>query len=104
MDDLAARFLPQFLKLARSRLEQVREAAEDRGPAALATAAGGLHTLAGEAGLLGFHEVVPLARDCELKIKSLQAGQVDGEVEQLLAALGQLERVIEHIGATRVSR
>ena len=104
MDDLTAKFLPQFLQLARVRMDQARTAAADRGPVATGTAKDGMHTLAGEAGLLGFHDVVPLARDCELKVKTLQASLADADAELLVAALGELERVIERIGATHTSR
>jgi HPt (histidine-containing phosphotransfer) domain-containing protein len=100
MADLNARFLPQFVKLARSRLIQARAAAADRDPAAASTAAGGMHQLAGEAGLLGLQDVVPLARDCELRAKSLLASRAEADAELLVASLGQLERVIERIGAT----
>jgi len=100
MADLNARFLPQFVKLARSRLIQARAAAAERDPTAASTAAGGMHQLAGEAGLLGLQDVVPLARDCELRAKSLLASRAEADAELLAASLGQLERVIERIGAT----
>lgn len=100
MADLSARFLPQFVKLARSRLVQARGAASDREPLAITAAAGGMHQLAGEAGLLGLHDVVPLARDCELTAKALHASRGDADAERLIATLGRLETAIERIGAS----
>jgi HPt (histidine-containing phosphotransfer) domain-containing protein len=100
MADLSARFLPQFVKLARSRLVQARSAVAEREPVAISTAAGGMHQLAGEAGLLGLHDVVPLARECELEAKALHASGGDAEAERLSVTLGQLEQTIEQIGAT----
>ena len=62
-----------------------------------------LHTLAGEAGLLGLVEVVPLARDGELKAKQLHLTGTEADAEALLAALRELETTIERIGTARSS-
>jgi len=104
MADLNARFLPQFVKLARSRLIQARAAAVERDAAGASTAAGGMHQLAGEAGLLGLQDVVPLARDCELKAKSLLVSSAEADADLLVASLGLLERAIERIGATLATK
>jgi len=104
MDDLNAKFLPQFLALARSRLAAAINAAVARDYLATTTIARNLHTLAGEAGLLGLHDVVPLARDGEQKAKSLGASRTDADAELLLDALRQLERAIESIGARHTSK
>ena len=104
MDDLNAKFLPQFLELARSRLAAALEAAVARDHLATVTTARNLHTLAGEAGLLGLHDVVPLAREGEHKAKSLGASRTDADAELLIDALRRLEQVIESIGATSTSQ
>jgi HPt (histidine-containing phosphotransfer) domain-containing protein len=104
MDDLSAKFLPQFLELARSRVTTAINAAVARDHLAATTIARNLHTLAGEAGLLGLHDVVPLARDGEQRAKSLGASRTDADAELLVDALRQLERVIESIGATHTSK
>lgn len=104
MDDLTAKFLPQFVELARSRLAQARQVAVDREPPATTQAIVALHTLAGEAGLLGLSDVVPLARDCEARVKALQASRADDDSDRLVAALGELERVIERIAAAHPAR
>lgn len=104
MDDLNAQFLPQFLELARSRVTAAIQAAAARDHLAAPTIARNLHTLAGEAGLLGLHDVVPLARDGEHKARSLGAGRTEADAEQLLDALRRLERVIETIGETHTPK
>lgn len=104
MDDLNAKFMPQFLELARSRLAAALKAAIARDHLAATTTARNLHTLAGEAGLLGLHDVVPLAREGEQKAKSLGASRTDADAELLIDALRRLEQVIESIGATHTSQ
>jgi HPt (histidine-containing phosphotransfer) domain-containing protein len=104
MDDLHAKFLPQFLQLARSRLAAALQAAAARDHLAATTTARNLHTLAGEAGLLGLHDVVPLAREGEQKARSLGASRTDADAELLVDALRRLEQVIESIGATYTSQ
>jgi HPt (histidine-containing phosphotransfer) domain-containing protein len=98
MEDLHAKFLPQFVALAHSRLEQAIKAVVERDHASTTKIVRELHTLAGEAGLLGLHDVVPLARDGELKAKALHASRSDADADVLIAALRQIERVIDGIG------
>ena len=104
MDDLHAKFMPQFLELARSRLAAALKAATARDHLAATTTARNLHTLAGEAGLLGLDDVVPLAREGEQKAKSLGASRTDADAELLIDALRRLQQVIESIGATYTSQ
>jgi HPt (histidine-containing phosphotransfer) domain-containing protein len=100
MDDLYAKFLPQFVKLARERVSAAIGVATGCDQAAAMTTVRGLHTLAGEAGLLGLADVVPLARDCEQKAKALHGSSTAANSEALVSALRQLERVIDSIAAT----
>jgi chemotaxis protein histidine kinase CheA len=100
MDDLVARFLPQFVALARARVATAITVATLRDQSAAPTLVRELHTLAGEAGLLGLGDVVPIARDCEAKAKVLQRTLAGPDAELLLAALHQLDRVIESIAAS----
>jgi HPt (histidine-containing phosphotransfer) domain-containing protein len=104
MDDLSAKFLPQFLELARSRLAAALQSAATRDHLATAATARNLHTLAGEAGLLGLHDVVPLAREGETRAKALGTSRSDADAESLVDVLRRLERVIESIGATYTSK
>jgi HPt (histidine-containing phosphotransfer) domain-containing protein len=99
-EDLQARFVPQFVALARSRVSAALAAVARGDHGATATTIRELHTLAGEAGLLGLHEVVPLARDSEQKAKLLRFSQADADADALVAALRQLDQVIERVGAT----
>ena len=104
MDDLNAKFLPQFLELARSRIAAALKAVAARDHLATTTTARNLHTLAGEAGLLGLHDVVPLARESEQRAKSRGASRTDADAERLVDVLRRLEQVIESIGATHTSQ
>ena len=104
MDELSAKFLPQFLELSRARLAAALQAAIARDHVAAATTVRNLHTLAGEAGLLGLHDIVPLAREGEQKARSLSASRTDADAELLVDALRRLEQVIERIGARTTSQ
>jgi HPt (histidine-containing phosphotransfer) domain-containing protein len=99
MEDLFAKFFPQFIALARTRLSVATSAATGRDHTAVPTIVRELHALAGEAGLLGLRQVIPLARDCELKAKALQASRADGDADALLGALRELSQLIERLGS-----
>lgn len=98
MDELYARFLPQFVALARTRLATAISIAGQRDHAATNTMVRELHTIAGEAGLLGLTSVVPLARECEHKAKLLHGGGLDAD--GLLASLHRLAQEIEALSPT----
>jgi chemotaxis protein histidine kinase CheA len=100
IDDLYEKFLPQFIPVARARVAAAVAAARRRDHQAMLVVMRELHTLAGEAGLLGLGELVPLARECERKAKQLDGSRAEGDAEMLDAGLGELERMIEGIGAT----
>jgi HPt (histidine-containing phosphotransfer) domain-containing protein len=98
-DDLVARFLPQFVALARARVEAALAAAARRDHGATPTTVRELHSLAGEAGLLGLKAVIPLARDSELKAKQLRTSHADADADALVTALRELDRLIDEIAA-----
>jgi chemotaxis protein histidine kinase CheA len=102
-EDLRAKFFPLFVALARSRVSVALAAVARCDHEATKAIVRELHSLAGEAGLLGLDEVVPLARDSEHKARLLHASQADADADAFVAALRELERVIEGIGATRSS-
>jgi HPt (histidine-containing phosphotransfer) domain-containing protein len=102
-EDLHAKFLPQFVTLARSRVAVALAAVMQRDHEATTTTVRELHSLAGEAGLLGLNEVIPLARDSEHKAKRLLVTQADADADALVAALRELDLIIEGIGATSSS-
>jgi HPt (histidine-containing phosphotransfer) domain-containing protein len=60
-----------------------------------------LHALAGEAGLLGLRDLIPIARDCEHKAKALRTPHSEGEAGALLAALHELGRMIDSLAAPK---
>jgi HPt (histidine-containing phosphotransfer) domain-containing protein len=97
-EDLHARFLPQFVTLARERVATAVAAVLRRDHGATTTTVRELHSLAGEAGLLGLHEVIPLALDSEQKAKLLRVSRADADADALVAALRKLDTVVEGIG------
>jgi chemotaxis protein histidine kinase CheA len=99
MDDLYAKFLPQFIALARGRVAAAITMATQPDHADATTIVRQLHTLAGEAGLLGLGDVVPLARECERRTKALAGSSGATDADALIVALRQLERTIESIAA-----
>ena len=104
MGDLLARFLPQFLAHARPHLAAVIGWITRRDPAERATIERRIHTLAGDACLLGLTEVCSLGLDCERRIKRLVADSSEIDIEQVVAALRQLEQLIEGLEAAQASK
>jgi HPt (histidine-containing phosphotransfer) domain-containing protein len=102
-DDLYAKFLPQFVALARARVSVALAAVAQRDHGAMPATVRELHSLAGEAGLLGLDEVIPLARDSERKAKLLQVSRADADADALEAALRDLQRLIDGIAVTKGS-
>jgi HPt (histidine-containing phosphotransfer) domain-containing protein len=96
-DDLAARFLPQFVALARARVEIALDAVARRDHGATPTTMRELHSLAGEAGLLGLHKIIPLARDGEQKARRLHTSHADADADALADALRELDQIIDDI-------
>jgi HPt (histidine-containing phosphotransfer) domain-containing protein len=96
-DELFEKFLPQFIPIARGRVATAMAAAQRRDPGSSTTIVRELHTLAGEAGLLGLGDLVPLVRDCEHKASKLDVTGSAGDAEVMLAALRELERKVEGI-------
>jgi HPt (histidine-containing phosphotransfer) domain-containing protein len=99
MEELFAKFFPQFVALARTRVGVATEAATGRDHTAVPAIVRELHALAGEAGLLGLRQVIPLARDCEVKAKSLQGSRSEADAHALLGALRELSQLIERLGS-----
>jgi HPt (histidine-containing phosphotransfer) domain-containing protein len=95
MDDLYAKFLPQFTALARDRMQRAYEAAERPEGAALTAVMRDLHGIAGEAGLLGLAQIVPVARAAEDHAKRLRDGHSGADA--FLTALNELGSALEAI-------
>ena len=102
MEELAARFLPQFIALARTRLQAATTAVTGGDHAADPVMERELHALAGEAGLLGLRDLIPVARDCEQKARVLRASHKAADADALLVALRELGRMIDGIAAAKL--
>ena len=90
IDDIRAKFLPRFVASARERLERASKLIADGADAAPSIAAD-LHTIAGEASIMGLHEVATMARESERAVRIV--GGVDDA--QLLTSLYKLWRRID---------
>lgn len=80
LDELRARFLPQFLDTARQRMQRVFGLLSPEHPANAREVVAEVHTLGGEAGLLGYPEVASLAKDVEQAALRWQGSSDAGDV------------------------
>jgi len=104
MDDLVAKFMPQFVASARAQMAKVGRWVVRRDQAEKKAILREIHSLKGDAGMLELVEVVLLAKDCEEKVKPLHADSTEADVEHVVAALRQLEAVIAGIEAAYPSK
>jgi HPt (histidine-containing phosphotransfer) domain-containing protein len=95
MQDLLASFLPRFRDIASKRVTNSIELATQRSPEGVTGIARELHSIAGEAGLLGLTAIVSLARAGEEHVKRLRASRSDDDADALLGCLTQLREAIE---------
>lgn len=95
IEDIQATFRHRFTITARARIATALDAAHAGDHAALGGAVRALHSLAGEAGLLGFSEVVPIARLGEDRAKEMAASSAPNT--ELVATLHELSALIEQI-------
>ncbi len=95
IEELLARFVPQFLSTAHLRIARVREIVASRDHGALLGATRELHALVGEASLLGLEVVIPRARDSEQVTQWLADTRSDEAVAAVGFALDELEKVLE---------
>jgi HPt (histidine-containing phosphotransfer) domain-containing protein len=87
VDDLIARFLPQFIESAHQRVRKSTEFLSARDTGKLAAE---MHTLAGEASVLGLAEIATLARSAEQLARRATLDDYEAklaEIEQRIAAL-----------------
>jgi HPt (histidine-containing phosphotransfer) domain-containing protein len=100
MDELYAKFLPQFRELARQRMARARSALTAQlDPPAMTAVMRELHGIAGEAGLLGLAEIVPIARAAEERAKQLRDGPAGADVGAFTQALDDLGNALDALGA-----
>ena len=100
-DDIQTMFLHRFTTLARTRLASALDAASRRDHDAVAVSVRELHGLAGEAGLLGFADIVPLARAGEDKAKRMCAERTPEIAAELIDALRRIEVRIDQLTPRR---
>jgi HPt (histidine-containing phosphotransfer) domain-containing protein len=93
IDELRARFLPRFVQSARRRLENASQRIAQKADGAPAVAAD-LHTIAGEASVLGLAEIAAIAREGECVVR--QPGGLDDP--DLLGILFNLRRGLDELG------
>lgn len=98
--DLYEKFLPQFVELARVRLERAHEAVARPEIAAMTVVIRDLHAIAGEAGLLGLAAIVPLARQAEERAKRLRESTADADRAAFAGTIQELKRAVEVIEAS----
>jgi chemotaxis protein histidine kinase CheA len=96
---LVATFIPRFAATAKTRLARSVELAARRTTEAATTIARELHTIAGEAGVLGLATVLPLVRTSETITKRFHATMSDADADALVASLEALDRAIDDLGA-----
>ena len=98
-EDIQATFMHRFTSLARTRVSHALDATSRRDPAALAIVVRDMHSLAGEAGLLGLSEVVPLARSGEDRARHLAGALSPEAADEMLGVLRELEQLVERLAA-----
>lgn len=95
IEDLQAKFLPQFVTSARERVSRALELVERRDLGSLHGVARELHSIAGESGLLGLGSLLPLARSGEELARRTHSSQSEEDALELASALRELARSIE---------
>jgi HPt (histidine-containing phosphotransfer) domain-containing protein len=99
MEELYAKFLPQFTELARERMQRAHAAAAQPDVPALTVVMRDLHAIAGEAGLLGLARLVPIARAAEEQAKRLRDAHPGTDAGSFIGALNELESALAALGA-----
>ena len=96
IDDIREKFLPRFLTSARERLARASKLVAN-GAIAAPSIAADLHTIAGEASIMGLHDVADMAREAELKRRAAEA-EIDGFISKQIGAEAIVARVRAIIG------
>ncbi len=96
MDELVAKFLPRFAALAQSRLRAAMDAAVHGHHDRAEVTAHDLHSLAGEAGLLGLEGVIEAARTAEDAARRFGGSTSEEDTRAFVDCLKVLERAVTH--------
>jgi HPt (histidine-containing phosphotransfer) domain-containing protein len=99
VDDFKQKFLGRFTALARERISLGMNVAASTECDEALHLARELHSLAGEAGLLGLPHLLVSARTAEEAATKLNASRDPSEREALKAALSELGQAIERIAS-----
>lgn len=101
VDDVKRRFLPRFVALAKQRIQNGIDLTFStlQGEEALHLARE-LHSLAGEAGLLGLSHLLAIARSAEEAAAEFHARRNDEQSHALRSALSELRDAIRKIEKT----
>jgi len=94
MDELVAKFMPRFVTLARGRLRDALATAVERRHDRTDVAAHDLHSLAGEAGLLGLEGVIGAARKAEDAARRFGGSASEDDAIALVECLRVLELAV----------
>ena len=92
IDELRSKFLPRFVASARERLERASKLIAEGGNAAPSIATD-LHTIAGEAAIMGLSDIAAMARDAERAVR--RVGGLDDP--SILAVLFKLWRGVQDL-------
>ncbi|MDB5213793.1 MAG: hypothetical protein JWO86_1720 [Myxococcaceae bacterium] len=97
MEEVKRKFLPRFAALAKERIRHGLTIAQNvEGDQALDLARE-LHSMAGEAGLLGLGDLLALARNAEVAAMQLHAARVPSKRTALEQTLLELERAVSEV-------
>jgi len=102
MEDLYEKFLPQFVEQARARIARATATLAQPDPSAMTVVVREIHSIAGEAGLLGQGGIMALARQGEelaKRVRDAGAAPAEGDLQALAGALRELEQALDQIGA-----
>jgi HPt (histidine-containing phosphotransfer) domain-containing protein len=92
---LLAAFVPRFAKSARTRLTRALADIRKHVHAETPRTVSDLHTIAGDAGLLGLRHIADLARSCEDAARNAQKSCDDADLDLLADMIGELSDSID---------
>jgi hypothetical protein len=103
MSDLFEKFLPRFAALAETRLRRAIAVAAERRHEEAQVVGEELHSMAGEAGLLGIAPILESARRAELLAKKYHSSCAEDDASALAAALRDVEAALAAVCAKKTS-
>jgi HPt (histidine-containing phosphotransfer) domain-containing protein len=101
IEDLQATFLHRFTTLARTRITNARNVITSGDLSSIGGVVRDLHSIAGEGGLLGLEEVVPLARRAEDGARHMVSAPSTESTGAFSAILLELEQLVDRLAGHR---